>query len=123
MISRVGGIKAVLSPASKARRERHRRKTTGEFLRGPIPRPWLAKAIVLPGKAPLAVALVIWFVDGMNGGCEVVLSRTLLERWRLDRFAAGRGVVALESAGLIRVTRARGRAARVKLLKRGHRDA
>ncbi len=33
----------------------------GQFLRGPIPLPWLAAAANLPGKAPLAVALAIRF--------------------------------------------------------------
>ena len=36
-------------------------RVQGEFLKGPIPLDWLSVAAKLRGKAPIAVALAIWF--------------------------------------------------------------
>ncbi len=41
----------------------------GPFLKGPIPMNWLSVAAKLRGKAPLAVALALWFEAGaVEGG-------------------------------------------------------
>ncbi len=55
-LTRLANVKPTSKPKAK--------KITGEFLKGPIPLPWLTAASKLSGKAPLAVALAIWFEAG-----------------------------------------------------------
>src|SRR6476659_7094044 len=55
----------------------------GEFLKGPIPLPWLTAASMLPGKAPLAVALAVWFEAGRRKSQEVRLTTAILERFHV----------------------------------------
>jgi hypothetical protein len=77
----------------------------GEFLKGPIPLSWLTVASKLSGKAPLAVALAIWFEAGRRKSKEVRLTTAVIERFGLDRKAKYRGLSALEKAGLVQVRR------------------
>ncbi len=77
----------------------------GEFLKGPIPLGWLACAAKLSGKAPLAVALAIWFQAGQRRSKEVPLTTAVIERFGIDRKAKYRGLSALEKVGLVRVRR------------------
>ena len=81
------------------------KKITGEFLKGPIPLPWLTAASKLSGKAPIAVALAIWFQVGRRRSKEVRLTSAVIERFGIDRKAKYRGLSALEQAGLIKVRR------------------
>ena len=77
----------------------------GEFLKGPIPLGWLACAAKLSGKAPLAVALAVWFQAGRRRSKEVRLTTAVIERFGIDRKAKYRGLSAPEKAGLVRVHR------------------
>jgi hypothetical protein len=77
----------------------------GEFLKGPIPLPWLAVASKLPGKAPLAVALAVWFEAGRRKSKEVRLTTAILKRFNVNRNAKSTALKSLETAGLIRVCR------------------
>ncbi|MFO0800494.1 MAG: hypothetical protein U0804_23755 [Gemmataceae bacterium] len=81
------------------------KRMTGEFLKGPIPLPWLTTASKLSGKAPLAVALAIWFEAGRRKSNEVKLTTAILQRFSVNRKAKYTALAALEAAGLIRVRR------------------
>ena len=80
-------------------------KIRGEFLKGPIPLGWLACAVRLSGKAPVAVALAIWFQSGRRRSKVVRLTTAVIERFGIDRKAKYRGLSALEKAGLVQIHR------------------
>lgn len=84
------------------------------FLRGPIPWVWLSRAAELPGRA-LAIAVVLWHYAGMTGTALVPLNLSSLPL-KIDRSSASRGIVALERAGLVRVSRRPGRKLLVTLV-------
>lgn len=93
---------------------RHRRGQ--QFLKGPIPRGWLVRAMRLRGKA-LHVALEIWFRVGIKKRSDVVLSLERVARVGcFDRATASRALGMLERAGLVSVRRHAGRAPRVTVL-------
>ncbi|MER3448119.1 MAG: hypothetical protein C4291_15430 [Candidatus Dadabacteria bacterium] len=92
-------IKAKLTVMPKARKART------EFLKGPIPLPWLLRVMKIPSKAPLAVALAIWFEAGRRRSNEVKLTTAILNRFNVNRKAKYRALKMLEEAGLIRVYR------------------
>lgn len=79
-----------------------------KFLKGPISMGWLAKAGNLPGKS-LHTAIVIWHLWGISKGKPVPISTKLLNNFGVDRFSKSRSIENLEKAGLISVTRKRGR--------------
>jgi len=100
----------------KTRVPRHRK---GErFLRGPIPWYWLQLAMRLPGKA-FHVGIGLWFLAGLEKSGRVTCSAS---RLGLPRKTASRGLVALETAGLVKVERAAGRSPRVTILEPGPLD-
>jgi hypothetical protein len=86
----------------------------GYFLKGPIPLAWLSRAAIQPGRA-LHVGVLLWFLAGLMRSREVPLLPSWLHRFGLNRFAAYRGLTALEKAGLVTVKRQRGRAPLVTL--------
>ena len=86
------------------------------FLKGPIPLPWLCTAAQCSGKA-LHVALALWFQVGVNRMNRLSLSYRLLREFGVGRHAAYRGLRALEQAGLITVSKGRGRSPIVTLLE------
>jgi len=61
----------------------------------------------LPGKA-LHVAIQIWHEVGFTKSSEVSISMTGMARMGVSRWAASRGLVALEKAGLVSVVRHQG---------------
>ena len=69
---------------------------------------WLAHAMSLPGKG-LHVAIRIWYEVGLAGSNEVSLSMIGLAELGISRFAASRGLRALEAAGLVAIARHAGR--------------
>ena len=78
------------------------------FLKGPVPWDWIWRASQLPGKA-LVIGLCIWRLSGATGKRAVPLSNSELRPFGIDRAAKSRGLAALEKAGLIAVSRSRGR--------------
>jgi hypothetical protein len=91
-----------------------------QFLKGPVPWDWVARAAALPGKAPLLVGLSLWRLKGLKPGRDtVMLDNAALEPFRIDPAAKSRAVRALEKAGLVSVTRRKGRFPRVTLLVTG----
>ena len=85
-----------LSEASQARHQARQYRRRTDFLKGPIPIEWLCRAARLPGKA-LAVALALWFQAGTRKrSTDLVIGKTLLERFGLSRRSRGRGLDELE---------------------------
>jgi hypothetical protein len=81
-------------------------RIAGQFLRGPIPMAWLEKAAKLPGKGPLAVALVIRFESGRTGNAQAVkLTNPLVAKLCVSRKSKYTALEALEEAGLVTVVR------------------
>jgi DNA-binding transcriptional ArsR family regulator len=69
-------------------------------LRGPIPWGWWVAACRLRGPS-LRVAAVCWLVAGRRRSAEFELGLSEWAELGLSRFAAGRGLHALERAGLV----------------------
>jgi hypothetical protein len=87
------------------------------FLTGPIPMAWLAKAATVPGAGKaLAVAIVIWFIVGVERRASVKLRPSVMRSFGIDRFAGYRALKAMQSAGLIKFSGKPGQAATVTLL-------
>ena len=85
-----------------------RHKKGEEFLKGPIPLPWLSAASRLPGKA-LAVALALWFRAGLTKSRTVKVGSQLLSRFNVGRKSVSRCLRAMEEVGLVDVERHPGR--------------
>lgn len=90
-------VKAAVKPKAK--------RIAGEFLKGPIPLPWLTAVTRLSGKAPLAVALAVCFEAGRRKSNEVKLTTAILRRFSVNRKAKYSALKSLEKAGLVRVRR------------------
>ena len=89
-------------------------RPTARFLKGPVPLVSLAVAARLPGKA-LAVYLAIVHRRDLTHEPTVTLPSTLLREFGVDRDSKARALRALDDAGLARVERTNGRAARITL--------
>jgi hypothetical protein len=105
----------VLSEPSRHRKAAKLLGRSCQFIKGPLPMPWLERAARLPGKA-LAVGLLLWFLKGMLGDEPITVSTSLIKRFQVGRKAAGRGLTALERAGLIQAYRTAGRLSRVRII-------
>jgi len=70
---------------------------------------------MLPGRA-LHIALAVWFLAGIKRVPTIALSTSALSSFGVDRYAAYRGLKALEGAGLVSVIRHVGRLPVVTLL-------
>ncbi len=110
-------LMSVKTPRSHRRRTRLPRHGPGEkFLKGPIPWKWLARAAQQPGRA-LHVGLALWFWAGIKRSGQVALSISRLSMLGVNRFAAYRGLAALEQVGLVAVQRQKGRNPIVTILE------
>jgi DNA-binding transcriptional ArsR family regulator len=69
-------------------------------LYGPVPASWLVPALLLPAEAVRA-AMACWLIAGRGPAAEVELAMGGWEDLGLSRQAAGRGLEALETAGLV----------------------
>lgn len=95
-----------------------RHKNGGKFLKGPIPWDWLSMASKVSGRGKaLHIAIVLWFLAGMNKKAMVTLSGKVLKDLGVKRNAAYRGLNALERAGLVSVIRHNGRSPIVTILE------
>ena len=79
-----------------------------QFLKGPVPLPWLIKASKCPGKA-FIVAIVIRFRKGLCKSNQINLTSTVLKQFGVDRSAKSRALKCLEVAELITVERKSGK--------------
>src|SRR4030095_2538702 len=105
----------LLSSQGASRRRIPRPGPGKKFLKGPIPWEWLQRAGRARGHA-LHVAVVLWFLAGIEKCSTVKLSNVVLAAFGVDRSTAQRGLRTLEVAGLVTVVRHRGRQPRVTLL-------
>lgn len=87
------------------------------FLRGPIPLPWLERAIAARGSS-LPVGLCLWFMRGVAPGTpDIKVSRAVRKRLGVSPDQLRRGLLGLEAAGLLEfVNRGRGRCPVVRIL-------
>jgi hypothetical protein len=103
-------IKSRLSEQSIRRRMKQQESRQDGFIKGPLPLPWIIAATALPGRYPLAVAMMIWFRAGLEKtSIKLRLTRKMLERFGINRQAGYRALAALEDAGLVTVDRKSGR--------------
>jgi hypothetical protein len=90
-----------------------------QYLKGPVPIDWLARAAESRGRA-LVVGLAVWTAYGMaKGALTFPLRSGLVRAFRLSRWQYYRGLRELEQAGLVAVERHRGKAPTVWLLQVG----
>ena len=102
----------VATPTDGPATARQRRKTA-PFVH--VDYEWARKAANLPG-ACLTVAIVVRFLASTQRTETVALSMSRCRRWGVQRHAVYRALDRLETAGLVSVVRARGKAARVTIL-------
>src|ERR1700722_11998574 len=93
-------LKALRSQPSR-RPPRHRQRE--QFLKGPIPWPWLLRAMQLNGKT-LHVALLLWKEAGIRRNRTIRFNLSAMATIGVHRDTARRGLRALESAKLVTVT-------------------
>jgi len=107
-------IKATEIETGLTRRTKTRR--SGRFLKGPIPLPDIATASRLPGKS-LALFLAVHHQIALTGNPSSIikLPAKLLCDLGISRSTKARCLKLLERAGLIAVTRVKGRAVRIQL--------
>jgi hypothetical protein len=98
-------VPAELQPAAPPTPKAKAKKIACEFLKGPIPLPWLAAASMLSGKAPPTVGLAVWFEAGRRKSREVKLTTAILKRFGVNRKAKYRALKSLEKSRLVRVRR------------------
>jgi hypothetical protein len=85
-----------------------------EFIRGPIPIPWVQFAAkISPAAAYLGI--VAWHVARLRKG-KVSFTSSLSLKYGVHPKTARRLLRSLESAGLVRVERARGKAPKVSIV-------
>ena len=94
-------------PAGTTTTSRRESRIEGEFLKGPIPLPWITTASKIGDLAALQVAMAIWWARGRRKTTQINLTTALLDRFMdtKDRRKKTRGIKALEDAGLISVER------------------
>jgi hypothetical protein len=85
------------------------------FLKGPVPWPWLTRAMALPGKA-LAVGLMLWLQSGITRRRTVLFCLARAAAEGIPTTTARRGMRRLEAAGLVMVQQRPGRGLEVTLL-------
>lgn len=90
-------------------------KRHSRFLAGPIPLVDLSVAARMPGQA-LAVLLLVHHRAKLTREDMVRLPSGLLAEFGIDKDGKARALRRLEAAGLVRVERATGRAARIRLV-------
>jgi len=101
---------------SNSGRPAYKNRKLKRFLRGPIPLDWIATAARLPGKS-LHVAITLYYWQGLRRSHKVRMSMALLKDFGVSRWAAYRGLAALERAGLVHVERLAGRSPRVEIIR------
>jgi hypothetical protein len=100
-------------PADPKPRRLARTRKPNRFLKGPVPWPWLVRAMRLPGKA-LAVGLMLWWQAGCCGQRTVYFSLTRAAANGIPT-TARRGLRQLEGAGLVTARRRPGHGLEVTL--------
>ncbi len=79
------------------------------------PLTWIQRAGALRGKA-LATGVAIWYRSGLEKSPRVRLPASILREFGVGRYSGYRALRALESAGLVKVERHRGRCPVVEII-------
>ena len=106
-----------LSECSRQRRRRQQCRRKREFIKGPIPLPWLSRAARLPGKYPIIVGLALWFMAGVLAKREIRVTSGLWTRFGINRKSGYAALRSLEAAGLVKVRSFPGRRPIVTILE------
>ena len=101
---------------SRPSRKPPRHRQGEQFLKGPIPWPWLLRAMQLHGKA-VHVALMLWKESFIRGNRTIRFNLSATRKIGIHPDTARRGVRALISAKLVTVTHHPGQALEVTLLE------
>ncbi len=91
------------------------RKTYKRYIKGPIPLEWAQAAARLPGRT-LHLGMTLWYLAGIRRSNKGAVSYNVAEHLGLNRHTIYRGLAQLEQAGLVRVSRVRGRRIEFTLL-------
>jgi hypothetical protein len=89
-----------------------------QFIKGPIPLEWIAQANALPGKAG-AVGIALWFLVGVKKSRAFKATRQIEAIASCGRKAVYAALEALQAAGLIKFTPAKGARPTVEVLMLG----
>lgn len=106
----------VQTPARTAKKKcPPRPRRADRFLKGPVPWPWLLRAMTLPGKA-LAVGLILWLQCGITGRRTVLFCLARAAADGIPTTTARRAIREPERAGLVTICRKPGRGLEVTIL-------
>jgi DNA-binding MarR family transcriptional regulator len=89
--------------------------SSGGFVKGPIPLPWLQTAARLPGKT-LHVGLCLWYLAGLTRSTTVRLGTKAVHDMGISRDAKSDALRRLVEAGLVTVEQRPGKVPIVTLL-------
>jgi hypothetical protein len=91
-------------------------KKIKNFLKGPIPLPWLSRAAKLPGKT-FQVAVALWYWRGIRNKDQIPFSASrLLKDWGVSPSTGSRSLKKIEKAKLILITSKPGKMGLVKFI-------
>ncbi len=99
-------VNKAMSPFNKPFVSHPRQRTP--FIKGPIPLTWVQQAARLPGRT-LHLGMILWYLAGVRRSTQGAVSYTVAEHFGLNRYTVYRGLARLEKAGLVVVSRVRGR--------------
>ena len=106
-----------MTEATRRRWEATNKRRGGQYLAGPIPIPWLVRALQLP-RNTIQTAVAIWFKAGVERRKKGLrLPPNLLRRFGVSPAGVSRGLSRLVEAGLITAERHKGRAPFVTILE------
>jgi len=88
---------------------------SAQFIKGPVPLAWITQANALPGKAG-AVGIALWFLAGVKKTRAFRTTRQVEEIAACGRKAVYAALEALQAAGLIKFTPAKGARPAVEIL-------
>ena len=94
-----------------------RKKKGHQFLKGPVPMWWLEEAALASQKAAL-LGVLLWFAAGIQKRWQVSLTGPLLKRFGFTRKPAYHHLKTLERERLVVVSRRRGKAPLVTILRK-----
>lgn len=98
------------------RSKREQSRVQGRFIKGPIPIPWVARAIRLRKPSAIKVAVALFYQRGLCSSNEFKIEPARFLELNVDELTRRRGLVELERSGLITVQRWAGRSPVVAMI-------
>ncbi len=80
---------------------------------------WWEQAASLTGGKALHLCLGLWIMISIRQSPTVQLSRGMMKRVNISRYAAGDAIRKLEEVGLVKVARLKGRSPRITCVEKG----